>query len=124
VVALVAQAQSAEVFADSVCINTHFRFTGTSYQTNQTQVVQLLVDAGILNVRDDSGGVAALLAAKINFFLDGLPWNANSNITTAYQLIQTLKGFIDDGMLIDAVLGVNEPDGMWPAKNIVPAPPF
>jgi hypothetical protein len=120
--AAVVQAQSSELFADSICVNTHFRFGGTSYQTNQTRLIQLLVEAGIRNVRDDSGGVSGLLGAnniKMNFFLDDLRWHADNNISDIARQIANLKGYIKSGMLIDAVLGANEPNGMWPGRGVV-----
>jgi hypothetical protein len=124
--AAVVQAQSSELFADSVCVNTHFRFAGTSYQTNHTRLVQLLVEAGIRNVRDDSGGVSGLLGAnniKVNFFLDDLRWHADNNISDIARQIADLKGYIRNGMLIDAVLGANEPNSMWPDRGVVRVAP-
>jgi hypothetical protein len=123
--ALLQKAQSADLFVDSVCVNTHFRFAGTAYTTNQTQLIQLLADAGIHNVRDDSPGVALQLAAKgikMNYGVFELAWNTDSNINSTRQVVQKIKTAINDGLLVDAIMGINEPDGTWPQKNIVRCP--
>jgi hypothetical protein len=38
---------------DSVCVNTHFRFSGTAWVTNRTRLIELLAESGVLNVSDD-----------------------------------------------------------------------
>jgi hypothetical protein len=44
------------------------------------------------------------------------PWNQDSNIITTRKAIQQTKDAIN-GMLIDAIMGPNEPDGMWKRKK-------
>jgi hypothetical protein len=105
-----------------VCVNTHFRFRGTVWVTYRTQLIELLAESGVLNVRDDSADVAPLLAAhgiKMNYGVFELPWNQDSNITITSKVIQQMKDAINGGMLIDAIMGPNEPDGMWKPKSIV-----
>lgn len=120
--ALVQQAQSAEVFADSVCVNTHFGYAGTAWVTNGTLLIELIAEAGIRNIRESFDEVGLALAAKgikMNYGIAELDWNTDSNIDTTRQIVAGIKEAINNGFLIDAILGVNEPDIMWSPKNIV-----
>jgi hypothetical protein len=120
--ALVQQAQSAEVFADSVCVNTHFGYAGTAWVTNGTRLIELIAEAGIRNIRESCDEVGLALAAKgikMNYGIAELDWNTDSNIDTTRQIVAGIKEAISNGFLIDAILGVNEPDIMWSPKNIV-----
>jgi hypothetical protein len=117
------QAQSADVFADSVCVNTHFGYQGTAWFTNQTRLIQMIADAGIRNVRDEPDQTTGLqLAAKgikLNFGRTELPWNTNSNINTTKQIVADLKAAINSGILADAILGANAPDNFWHQWGVV-----
>jgi hypothetical protein len=120
--ALVQQAQSAEVFADSVCVNTHFGYAGTAWVTNGTRLIELIAEAGIRNIRESFDEVGLALAAKgikMNYGIAELDWNTDSNIDTTRQIVAGIKEAINNGFLIDAILGVNEPDIMSSPKNIV-----
>jgi hypothetical protein len=120
--ALVQKAQSAEEFADSVCVNTHFGYPESSWVANSTRLIELLAEAGIYNIRESNSEVGLELAArgiKMNYGLAELDWNRDSNISDTREFVREIKQVINDGFLIDAILNVNEPDLTWPSKNIV-----
>jgi len=113
------QAQSANEFADSVCVNTHLG--ATHYSQNLTFTRQLLLDAGVFNIRDHvptADIFMAQMGIKTNFFL-GPASNIYNNITSTQGLVSSLKGTIQGGMLCDAILGTNEPNIFWPRTNTV-----
>jgi hypothetical protein len=116
--AVVQKAVSSDLFVDSVCVNTHFRYASTAWTTNRTRLIELLVESGVPNVRDDSAAVAPLLAAhgiKMNYGVFEPPWNQDSNITTTCKAIQQTKDAINGGMLIDPIMVPNEPDCTGPS---------
>jgi hypothetical protein len=118
----VEKAQSAEVFADSVCVNTHFGYIDSAWGTDRNQLIQLIADAGIRNIRDDNVDVSLLLAAKgikMNYGWAEFDWFTDSDIDVTRQFVAEVKQMINSGVLIDAILNVNEPDIMWEPKGIV-----
>lgn len=55
----------------------------------------------------------------MGYWGEGLNWDSDNNITNIVINGGNVKAAIAQGMLIDAFMGANEPNGYWPIDNIV-----